>query len=74
MADFGGELELEEFRTEARAWLEANFPASLKGKGFLAATEVTTTNAELKAWRKAIGLKGWATPTWPAEYLSLIHI
>ena len=68
MADFGGDLELEEFRTEARAWLEANFPASLKGKGNLAATEVTTTHAELKAWRKAIGLKGWATPTWPAEY------
>ncbi|MBR7620583.1 acyl-CoA dehydrogenase family protein [Phenylobacterium sp. 20VBR1] len=68
MADFGGDLDLEEFRGEAKTWLEANFPASLKGKGFLAATEVTTTNAELKAWRKAIGLKGWATPTWPAEY------
>ncbi|MES2342744.1 MAG: acyl-CoA dehydrogenase family protein [Pseudomonadota bacterium] len=68
MADFGGDLELEEFRGQARAWLEANFPASLKGKASLAATEVTTTNAELKAWRKAIGLKGWATPTWPAEY------
>ncbi|MFZ3007385.1 MAG: acyl-CoA dehydrogenase family protein [Phenylobacterium sp.] len=68
MADFGGDLDLEEFRGEAKTWLEANFPASLKGKAFLAATEVTTTNAELKAWRKAIGLKGWATPTWPAEY------
>ena len=68
MADFGSDLELEEFRGQARAWLEANFPASLKGKAFLAATEVTTTNAELKAWRKAIGLKGWATPTWPVEY------
>ena len=68
MADFGGDLELEEFRGEAKTWLEANFPASLKGKAFLSATEVTTTNAELKAWRKAIGLKGWATPTWPAEY------
>ncbi|WP_421930769.1 acyl-CoA dehydrogenase family protein [Phenylobacterium sp.] len=68
MADFGSDLEVEEFRGEARAWLEANFPASLKGKAFLAATEVTTTHAELKAWRKAIGLKGWATPTWPTEY------
>ena len=27
MADFGSELGLEEFRTEARAWLEENFPA-----------------------------------------------
>ena len=24
---------LEDFREETRAWLEANFPASLKGKG-----------------------------------------
>jgi len=31
MADFGGDLELEEFRGEARAWLEANFPPSLLG-------------------------------------------
>ena len=30
MADFGGDLEA--FRAEARAWLEANFPPSLKGK------------------------------------------
>ena len=31
MADFGADVELETFRGEARAWLEANFPASLKG-------------------------------------------
>ena len=24
--------------------------------------------ADLMAWRKAIGEKGWATPTWPTEY------
>jgi alkylation response protein AidB-like acyl-CoA dehydrogenase len=68
MADFGADVELEDFRAEARAWIEANFPPALKGKAFLASAEVTTNNAELRAWRKAIGLKGWATPTWPAEY------
>ena len=31
MADFGGS-DLEAFRAEAREWIEANFPASLKGK------------------------------------------
>ena len=36
MADFGGDLELEDFRAEARAWLDANFPASLQGKAVLA--------------------------------------
>ena len=30
MADFGA-TELEAFRTEARTWLEANYPASLRG-------------------------------------------
>ena len=32
MADSTGDIELDGFRAEARAWLEANFPASLKGK------------------------------------------
>ncbi|WP_309644299.1 acyl-CoA dehydrogenase family protein [Phenylobacterium sp.] len=68
MADFGSDLELEDFRAEARAWLEANFPKSLAGKGALASAEISVDNPELKAWRKTIGAKGWATPTWPAEY------
>jgi alkylation response protein AidB-like acyl-CoA dehydrogenase len=68
MADFGGDLELEDFRAEARAWLEANFPKSLAGKGALAMSERQSQSAELATWRAAIGAKGWATPTWPAEY------
>jgi alkylation response protein AidB-like acyl-CoA dehydrogenase len=68
MADFGGDLDLEDFRAEARAWLEANFPASLKGRANLAMAEVSAPGDDLKAWRKAIGAKGWATPTWPKEY------
>ena len=68
MADFGGEVELEQFRDEARAWLVANFPKALAGKAALASAEITTANSELRAWRKAIGAKGWGTPTWPVEY------
>ena len=69
MADFGSDVELETFRGEARAWLEANFPASLKGKAILATAEDRgTAPPDLAAWRKAIGEKGWATPTWPSEY------
>ena len=33
MADFGDDLDA--FRGEARGWLEAHFPASLKGRGAL---------------------------------------
>src|ERR1700761_4139593 len=68
MADFGADLELEDFRTEAAAWLKANFPASLAGKGQLAMSERSSQGPDLAAWRKAIGEKGWATPTWPKEY------
>ncbi|HZZ68117.1 MAG TPA: acyl-CoA dehydrogenase family protein [Phenylobacterium sp.] len=68
MADFGADLELEDFREEAAAWLKANFPASLAGKGQLAMSERSTQGPDLAAWRKAIGEKGWATPTWPKEY------
>jgi len=68
MADFGGDLELEDFRAEAQAWLAANFPNSLSGKGALAMSERQGQSADLAAWRKAIGEKGWATPTWPTQY------
>ena len=69
MADFGADVELEDFRAEARAWLNANFPAALKGKGGMMASEVAPSgDADLNAWKKTIGAKGWATPTWPTEY------
>ena len=69
MADFGADLELEDFRAGARAWLDANFPAALKGKGGMMASEGPQSgDADLKAWKAAIGEKGWATPTWPTQY------
>jgi alkylation response protein AidB-like acyl-CoA dehydrogenase len=68
MADFGGG-ELDAFRAEARSWLEANFPASLKGKSGLMMQE---TGAELAGdadlWRQRMGEKGWGAPTWPKAY------
>jgi alkylation response protein AidB-like acyl-CoA dehydrogenase len=70
MADFGSDIELETFRAEARGWLEANFPASLKGKGgaFLAEIDGPGPEGDLKLWMQRMGEKGWGTPTWPAEY------
>ena len=66
MADFGG-TELETFRAEAREWLEANFPKSLRGlqeepEG------PDERSADRDAWKKAMGEKGWGTPTWPKAY------
>ncbi|MBS0479967.1 MAG: acyl-CoA dehydrogenase family protein, partial [Proteobacteria bacterium] len=61
---------LDDFRTEVRDFLAANFPPSLKGKGnALASVEGPTRETpEMTAWRKAMGERGWGTPTWPREY------
>lgn len=50
------------FRTEVRTWLEANLPATLRGR----------TNrpppAELMPWYRALSRKGWIAPHWPKEH------
>ncbi|WP_296597083.1 acyl-CoA dehydrogenase family protein [Phenylobacterium sp.] len=67
MADFGGEIET--FRSEVRDWLEANFPKALAHD---TATQLAKLNAkpetaEAKAWRLALGAKGWGAPHWPKD-------
>jgi alkylation response protein AidB-like acyl-CoA dehydrogenase len=66
MADFGA-TDLDAFRVEARTWLEANFPPALKGKGaqFMMGGQ---SSPESVAWTKAMGARGWGTPTWPTQY------
>jgi alkylation response protein AidB-like acyl-CoA dehydrogenase len=61
---------LDSFRSEAREWLAANFPASLKGadNAMSAIDGPTQETAEQTAWREAMGRKGWGVPTWPKEY------
>ena len=58
------------FRAEARAWLDENFPKSLAGRAaeVLAGESVDSSESEALEWGKRLGAKGWATPTWPAEY------
>ncbi len=70
MADTAGGVELEAFRTEARSWLEANFPASLRGRPGVASAlmDGLVPEGDVLAWKQAMGAKGWGTPTWPAEY------
>ena len=59
---------LETFRAECRAWLRAHFPPALAARGASAPPARQTDDRDLRAWRTAMGAKGWATPTWPAEY------
>jgi len=70
MADFGGH-DLDAFRTEARTWLEENFPASLR-RDSSAVTEAEasgeTPTGDVALWKERMGAKGWGTPTWPTQY------
>jgi len=66
--------EAEQFRLEARAWLEANCPASMRtpmladedvcwgGRKFIYQSE------EQKLWLQRMAAQGWTVPQWPKEY------
>jgi alkylation response protein AidB-like acyl-CoA dehydrogenase len=63
------DTDLDAFRADARAWLADNFPPSLKGKGAMMAAEGGPSRTEdFARWQKAMGERGWGTPTWPAQY------
>ena len=66
--------DLDTFRAETRAWLEANCPAECRGP--VASDEervwggrnaVFPTPAH-KVWLERMGARGWTAPEWPAEY------
>ncbi len=63
------DTDLEAFRAEARGWLEKNFPPSLKGRaGMMMGEDGPDASADFARWKKAMGEKGWGTPTWPKQY------
>ena len=63
------DTDLEAFRAEARDWLEKNFPPSLKGKsGMMMGEDGPADGNDYGKWKKAMGDKGWGTPTYPKQY------
>ena len=66
--------DLESFRRDARAWLEANCPAEMRqpvvsendacwgGRHFKFQSEAQRT------WMQKMGERGWTVPTWPNVY------
>jgi alkylation response protein AidB-like acyl-CoA dehydrogenase len=63
--------DLEAFRAEARAWIAAHFPASLKGMGAVVMGEAAngpSMTGDLARWRDAMAQSGYAVPTWPKQY------
>jgi alkylation response protein AidB-like acyl-CoA dehydrogenase len=65
--------ELEDFRRETRAWLEANYPPSLASPmaeedAPWGGRNYNPSNPDAKLWLERMGAKGWTAPTWPKEY------
>ncbi len=60
---------LDEFRAETRAWLEANCPPGARGQGPI---PIGSTKIELdedtRLWLERMADKGWTVPTWPTAY------
>jgi len=74
MADFGA-TDLDAFRTEVRAWLEANYPAELRdpnaktdpeavwgGRAFVGSSDPQSV------WMRRAAERGLTAPTWPKDY------
>jgi acyl-CoA dehydrogenase len=61
-------LTPELFRAQAREWLEANFPASLKGQTTISLAKEEKPTADYLLWTKRMSEIGWSAPAWPSEY------
>jgi acyl-CoA dehydrogenase len=66
--------DLEQFRADTRAWLEANCPPEMrepvrseKDTVWGGRDQSGLTPAQ-KQWMDAMGAKGWTVPDWPKEY------
>ena len=65
--------DLDAFRAETRAWLEANCPASMRTpmpehETCWGGRKAVYKNPDTKLWLERMGAKGWTAPEWPAEY------
>ena len=65
--------DIDSFRAETRAWLEANVPASIRtpqpeGEVAWGGRKAKWTNPESRLWLERMAAKGWTVPTWTPEY------
>ncbi len=73
MADFGA-TELDTFRAETRAWLEANCPPSMRTpiadekEAPWGGARAQWKNPDAKLWLDRMADKGWTAPMWPRQY------
>jgi alkylation response protein AidB-like acyl-CoA dehydrogenase len=66
--------ELEQFRQETRAWLQANCPESMRTpvRGFEdlynGGRNPEMSHPDQKTWCERMAERGWTVPHWPREY------
>jgi alkylation response protein AidB-like acyl-CoA dehydrogenase len=61
--------DLDMFRQNTRAWLQANCPDGARGSGQIAtgSTKVKL-QSDVALWLERMAERGWTAPTWPTEY------
>ena len=66
--------DLETFRAETRAWLEANCPSEMRQPSqsekdaCWGGRNWTFQSPAQKLWLERMAAKGWTAPEWPKEY------
>ena len=57
------------FREEARSWLEANCPESMRSPGYgTDGGRRAKLDPDTRLWLERAAERGWTAPTWPKEY------
>ena len=65
--------DLDSFRSEARDWLEANCPESMRtpmpeGETVWGGRNEAFVNPDSRLWLERMAERGWTCPTWPKAY------
>ena len=66
--------DLEKFRSETRAWLQANCPPEMRkpmtsdGDTFWGGRNTKFSSEPQRVWFERMRDKGWTVPDWPKEY------
>src|SRR5262245_31868501 len=70
VADVEDTSRLEKFRGEAKAWINANFPDSLRSKleEYFQNMPRYPDGPDWALWKQRVRDKGWGTPGWPKDY------
>jgi alkylation response protein AidB-like acyl-CoA dehydrogenase len=66
--DFDFTEKQQTFRQEVRAWLAANVPAELRGRGFASSRADLEAVRRLRNWQRTLYKAGYVGMDWPIEY------